>query len=122
MLNLRSHRGIENRCHWSLDVTYCEDESRIRDKYLRASFAWLNRLTLSLLKQNPGRKSLAMKRSNCGWSDDFLFEIRTGAKLSCALALRESLTRGHILDLPFQSGNAAGMLATLVHDMCPADQ
>jgi len=27
---VRSHWGIENSCHWSLDMTYREDESRIR--------------------------------------------------------------------------------------------
>jgi predicted transposase YbfD/YdcC len=78
---VRSHWGIENTCHWSLDVTYREDESRIREKHLRENFAWLNRLTLSLLKQHPGRESLAMKRRSCGWSDDFLLEVLNGAKL-----------------------------------------
>lgn len=78
---VRSHWGIENTCHWSLDVTYREDESRIRDKHLRENFAWLNRLTLSLLKQHPGRESLAMKRRSCGWSDDFLLEVLTGATI-----------------------------------------
>ena len=75
---VRSHWGIENSCHWSLDVTYREDESRIRDQHLRENFAWLNRFTLSLLKQHPGRESLAMKRRSCGWSDDFLLEVLTG--------------------------------------------
>jgi predicted transposase YbfD/YdcC len=78
---VRSHWGIENSCHWSLDVTYREDESRIREKHLRENFAWLNRLTLSLLKQHPGRKSLAMKRRGCGWNEDFLLEVLTGATL-----------------------------------------
>ena len=72
-------RLIENACHWSLDVTYREDESRIRKRHLRENFAWLNRFTLSLLKQHPGRESLAMKRRSCGWSDDFLLEVLTGA-------------------------------------------
>jgi predicted transposase YbfD/YdcC len=78
---VRGHWGIENSCHWSLDVTYREDDSRIRDQYLRENFAWLNRLTLSLLKQHPGRDSLAMKRRSCGWSNDFLLKILAGATL-----------------------------------------
>ena len=76
---IRSHWGIENSCHWSLDMTYREDESRIRDEHLRENFAWLNRLTLSLLKQHPGRESVAMKRRSCGWSDDFLLQVLAGA-------------------------------------------
>lgn len=78
---VRSHWGIENTCHWSLDVTYREDESRIREKHLRENFAWLNRLTLSLLKQHPGRGSLVMKRRSCGWSNEFMMEVLTGAIL-----------------------------------------
>jgi predicted transposase YbfD/YdcC len=77
---VRSHWGIENSCHWSLDVTYREDDSRMREKNLRENFAWLNRLTLSLLKQHPGRESLAMKRRSCGWSDGYLMEVITGSR------------------------------------------
>ena len=78
---VRSHWGIENSCHWSLDVTYREDESRIQNKHMRENFAWLRRLTLSLLKQHPGRESVAMKRRSCGWSDDFMMEVLTGAMI-----------------------------------------
>jgi len=78
---VRGHWGIENTCHWVLDVTYREDESRIRDKALRENFAWLNRFTLSLLKQHPDRESLAMKRRSCGWNENFLLEVLTGATL-----------------------------------------
>jgi predicted transposase YbfD/YdcC len=76
---VRSHWGIENGCHWTLDVTYREDESRIRDEHLRQNMAWLNRLSLSLLKQHPGRESVAMKRRSCGWNDDFLMQVITGS-------------------------------------------
>lgn len=76
---VRSHWGIENTCHWSLDITYREDESRIREQHLRENFAWLNRFTLSLLKQHHDKKtSLIMKRRSCGWNDDFLMQVLTG--------------------------------------------
>jgi len=78
---VRSHWGIENGCHWCLDMTFREDESRIREKHLRENFAWLNRFVLSLLKQHPGKDSIAMKRRRCGWSDDVLLEVLTGAML-----------------------------------------
>jgi predicted transposase YbfD/YdcC len=78
---IRSHWGIENGCHWSLDMIYREDESRIRDPHIRENFAWLNRFTLSLLKQHPGKDSIAMKRRACGWSDGFLTEVLVGARL-----------------------------------------
>ena len=75
----RGHWGIENSCHWSLDMTFREDESRLRQRNLRENFAWLNRFALSLLKQHPGRLSLVMKRRSCGWSDGFLMEVVTGS-------------------------------------------
>jgi predicted transposase YbfD/YdcC len=78
---VRSHWGIENTCHWSLDVTYREDDSRIRDKHIRENFAWLNRFTLSLLKQHPGRDSIVMKRRSCGWNESFLLEVLSAATL-----------------------------------------
>jgi predicted transposase YbfD/YdcC len=76
---IRSHWGIENSCHWSLDITYREDESRIREKQLGEKFARLNRLTRSLLKQQSGRGSVAMKRRSCGWSDAYMMEVLTGS-------------------------------------------
>lgn len=76
---VRGHWGIENGCHWVLDVTYREDESRIREEALRENFAWLNRFTLSLLKQHPDRTSIAMKRRSCGWNDDYLMQVLTGS-------------------------------------------
>jgi predicted transposase YbfD/YdcC len=78
---VRSHWGIENSCHWSLDMTYREDESRIRDPHMRENFAWLNRFTLSLLKQHPGKDSIIMRRRACGWSETFLLEVLAGTTL-----------------------------------------
>jgi len=78
---VRGHWGIENTCHWVLDMTYREDESRIRDKALRENFAWINRFSLSLLKQHPGRDSLIMKRRSCGWNENFMLEVLTGATI-----------------------------------------
>jgi predicted transposase YbfD/YdcC len=78
---IRSHWGIENSCHWSLDMTYREDESRIREPQMRENFAWLNRFTLSLLKQHPGKDSIAMKRRGCGWNENYLLEVLTAAKV-----------------------------------------
>jgi predicted transposase YbfD/YdcC len=75
---IRSHWSIENSCHWSLDMTFREDESRIRAPQIRENFAWLNRFSLSLLKQHPGKDSIAMKRRACGWSDEFLLQVFAG--------------------------------------------
>jgi len=75
---VRGHWGIENSCHWCLDMTFREDESRIRAGQIRENFAWLNRLALSLLKQHPSRNSIVGKRRGCSWDDAFLLEVLTG--------------------------------------------
>ena len=75
---VRGHWGIENSCHWSLDFTFRQDESRIRAENLRENFAWINRFVLSLLKQHPGRESTVMKRRVCGWDDNFMLQVLTG--------------------------------------------
>lgn len=75
---VRGHWAIENSCHWSLDFIYREDQARHRDRRLRETFAWLDRFTLSLLKQHPGKLSQAMKRRSCGWNDNFLLEVLCG--------------------------------------------
>jgi predicted transposase YbfD/YdcC len=78
---VRGHWGIENSCHWSLDMTFREDESRIRDRNLRENFAWLHRFLLSLLKQHPSKNSVVGKRRGCAWNDDFLLEVLTGTTI-----------------------------------------
>jgi predicted transposase YbfD/YdcC len=73
---VRGHWSVENTCHWSLDVTFREDDSRIRERVLGANITWLYRFTLSILKQHPDRRmSLIMKRRGCGWSEKFLMEV-----------------------------------------------
>ncbi len=73
---VRGHWSVENACHWTLDVTFREDDSRIRERVLGNNISWLYRFTLSILKQHPDRRhSLVMRRRLCGWSEKFLMEI-----------------------------------------------
>jgi predicted transposase YbfD/YdcC len=75
---VRSHWGIENKLHWCLDMAYREDESRVRNRNFSENLSWLRRLTLSLIKQHPGKQSNIMKRRMAGWSVDFLMQLLTG--------------------------------------------
>lgn len=73
---VRGHWSVENGCHWTLDVTFREDDSRIRERVLGTNINWLYRFTLSILKQHPDRRlSLIMRRRLCGWSEKFLMEV-----------------------------------------------
>jgi predicted transposase YbfD/YdcC len=65
---IRGHWGIENTLHWSLDVTFNEDQSRIRQGYAAENAALLRRLALSILKQDTRySNSLRCKRLRAGW-------------------------------------------------------
>jgi predicted transposase YbfD/YdcC len=75
---VRNHWGIENSLHWSLDMTYREDESRVRNRTFAENLSWLRRFTLSLIKQHPAKESNVMKRRMAGWSVDFLMQVLTG--------------------------------------------
>lgn len=73
---LRNHWTVENQLHWSLDVTFSEDASRIRKGASPEIAAGFRRLALSLIKQNTTRKaSLRAKRLIAGWDETFLEEI-----------------------------------------------
>lgn len=75
---VRGHWSIENTLHWTLDMTFREDESRIRSRRLANNLSWLRRLALTLLKHHPAKKSIVMKRRIAGWSADFLMQVLTG--------------------------------------------
>jgi predicted transposase YbfD/YdcC len=77
---LRNHWGIENNLHWQLDVTYGEDRSRIQKRHGAENFASLRRGALSLLKQNPCKRSLRGKRKMAALDTDFLEEILQGSR------------------------------------------
>ena len=77
---IRSHWGIENSLHWTLDVTFSEDKSRIRKDHSPENFALLRRLAVNLLKQEKGFKgSLKMKRYLAGMDNNYLVKILDSA-------------------------------------------
>jgi predicted transposase YbfD/YdcC len=67
---VREHWGIENQLHWSLDVTFNEDQSRIRQGHAAENAALLRRLALSILKQDTRYKhSLRGKRLRAAYDN-----------------------------------------------------
>ena len=77
--HLRNHWTIENQLHWSLDVTFAEDSSRIRKGRGQEVASVFRRLALSLLKRNTTIKaSLRGKRLMAGWNSDLLEQILSG--------------------------------------------
>jgi predicted transposase YbfD/YdcC len=73
---IRSHWGIENRQHWTLDMAFSEDESRKRAGNAAENFATINRLALNLLKTDATTKaSIKRKRKMAGWDDQYLEQL-----------------------------------------------
>jgi len=76
---IRRHWSIENSLHWVLDVTFNEDASRIRLGYGAENLGLLRRLSVNLLKREPSKISLKMKRYKAGLNNDFMIKILTEA-------------------------------------------
>jgi predicted transposase YbfD/YdcC len=75
---IRGHWGIENRLHWSLDVTFNEDQSRIRQGHAAENAGLLRRLALSILKQDTRYShSLRGKRLRAAWENNALEHFLT---------------------------------------------
>jgi predicted transposase YbfD/YdcC len=73
---VRSHWGIENRCHWCLDVVFQEDQSRVRRDHGPANLATIRRWVLSLLRQDTTHKhGLKARRLNAAWDPDYLLKL-----------------------------------------------
>lgn len=75
---VRGHWSIETTLHWSLDVTFAEDQSRVRKDRGPENLGMLRRLVVSLLQQDTCCKaSLRGKRLIAGWNDETLLKILT---------------------------------------------
>jgi predicted transposase YbfD/YdcC len=76
---VRQHWSIENQLHWQLDVTFQEDQSRLRLGQADANFSILRRTALSLLKNNHTLKvGVKNKRLAAGWDDSYLEQVLFG--------------------------------------------
>jgi predicted transposase YbfD/YdcC len=72
----RGHWSVENNLHWQLDVTFGEDQCRLRKNHADANFSILRRTALSLLKNEPTAKvGIKNKRLLCGWDEEYLAKV-----------------------------------------------
>ena len=77
---VRTHWSIENNLHWQLDVTFGEDQCRIRNGHADANFSLLRRQALSLLKNEKTSKvGVKNKRLSAAWNEDYLLKVLLGA-------------------------------------------
>jgi predicted transposase YbfD/YdcC len=73
---VRKHWRIENSLHWTLDIAFREDESRIRKDNAPENFAVLRHISLNLLKNEKTFKgSIKTKRLMAGWENRYLEKV-----------------------------------------------
>ena len=73
---VRGHWAIENRLHWQLDVTFQEDQCRIRKNHGDVNFSTLRRTALALLKNERTLKvGIKNKRLVAGWDETYLEKV-----------------------------------------------
>jgi predicted transposase YbfD/YdcC len=76
---VRSHWGIENSLHWTLDIAFDEDRCRVRKDNDPENFAILRHIALNLLKQEKTcKRSIKGKRLLAGWKEDYLLKVLSG--------------------------------------------
>jgi len=76
---VRSHWGIENCVHFVLDVSFHEDQSRIRAGHAAENFAVLRHIALNLLQQQQTKRlSVKTKRKKAGWDNAYLLQVLCG--------------------------------------------
>ena len=77
---VNTHWAVENGLHWSLDVTFTEDDSRIRKGNGPEVMAMIRRLALSIIKRDTSmpKRSLRQKRLVAGWDENALESIILG--------------------------------------------
>ena len=77
---VRGHWGVENDLHWSLDVSFREDESRIRERQAAENFSVLRHIALARLKNEKTlKRGIKTKRLKAGWDEKYraklLFDV-----------------------------------------------
>lgn len=75
LASVRAHWGIENGCHWVLDVVFNEDASRVRTQNADDNLVLLRKIALNLIRQHPAKGSLKGKRYRAALNEDFLLEV-----------------------------------------------
>jgi len=73
---IRHHWSVEAQLHWSLDVSFHEDASRVRRANAAENFSRLRRIALMLLKQEKtAQTGVAGKRLRAAWDRDYLLKV-----------------------------------------------
>ena len=69
---IRSHWAIEDNPHWTLDVTFNEDLSRLRAGYGARNMAVVRHFALNLIRNVKDNRAIKRRRKKAAWSPKYL--------------------------------------------------
>jgi len=69
---VREHWAIENRLHWVLDVTFADDQSRLRKGHGARNMATVRHFALNLVRTATDKRSIKSRRKIAGWDTGYL--------------------------------------------------
>jgi len=73
---IRDHWHIENKLHWSLDVSFREDENRSTNDNAAVNLSILRKIAVNALRNEKSfKKSVPLKRRKAGMDDEYLEKI-----------------------------------------------
>jgi predicted transposase YbfD/YdcC len=72
---IRSHWAIENSLHWVLDVTFGDDQSRLRTGHGAKNMADVRHFAINLVRSVTDKRSVRLRRKCATWSPDYLATI-----------------------------------------------
>jgi len=72
---VRAHWGIENKLHWVLDVTFREDQSRLRKGHGANNMAIVRHFAINLVRSAQDKRSIKTRRKRASWDPPYLNAI-----------------------------------------------
>ena len=72
---VRGHWAIENSLHWVLDVTFGDDQSRVRKGHGAKNMAVVRHFAINLARTAKDKRSVRLRRKCAGWDPTYLATI-----------------------------------------------
>ena len=72
---VRGHWLVENALHWTLDVIFKDDQSRLRKGHGANNMAIVRHFAINLVRAITDKRSIKLRRKKAGWSVDYLASI-----------------------------------------------
>jgi hypothetical protein len=69
------NQAIENNLHWTLDVTFKEDQARLRAGHGAKNMAVVRHFALNLVRQAKDKRSIKRRRKRASWDSQYLRQI-----------------------------------------------